>query len=74
MIGTMKNEHNTALPFPKLMINENVVALFTNEKEGVVVCEISEDAVSVGESLGRGTFDVNRFSDYHGTISLSNTK
>lgn len=72
MIGAMKNKYSEALPFPKLMINENVVVLFTTPKEGVVVCEISEDAVSVGKSLGRGTFDANRFADYHGTVSLSN--
>lgn len=54
------------------MINGNVVALFSNPINAVVVCEISEDAVSVGKDLGKGTFDIKRFSDFNGIIELSN--
>ena len=74
MIGRMTNKQHAEVPFPKLMINENVVALFTNPKDAVIVCEISEDAIAVGESIGRGTFDIADFSDYYGIITLSNTK
>jgi hypothetical protein len=71
MRGKMKGK-SSKIEFPKLMINENVVALFSDAENAIVVLEISDDAIEVGASLGKGTFEIERFDDYHGCIELSN--
>lgn len=57
--------------FPKLMINENVIAMFYNEEKGMVVHRIHQDACVIGEILYRD-FDIETFKDYDGTVTLSN--
>jgi hypothetical protein len=58
--------------FPKLMINENVIALFSSETNAVCVHRISDDAIDVGVRLSSGSFRAEKFSDYHGYVELSN--
>jgi hypothetical protein len=58
--------------FPKLMANMNVVALFTNEHNAVVVFQFTNGCIDVGDSLDPDTCDLDRFRDYTGIIQLQN--
>lgn len=58
--------------FPKLMINDNVIAMMYNEKKGMVVARLVPTAVQVGDVLYEN-FDIELFTDYHGTVELENT-
>ncbi len=59
--------------FPKLMINEYVVALFSDEENAVVVKELTDTSVAVGRRLSKGSFSVDNFKDFDGVIELSNS-
>jgi hypothetical protein len=66
------SDKSRQLPYPKLMINENVIVLFGNREDGIVVHRISKKAILVGDNLSRGSFEIEKFSDYHGVVELSN--
>lgn len=70
MISTRNNSES--IPFPKLMANEHVIALFSTPTKAVVVHGMHDRAVSVGKELSKACFDVENFTDYNGTIELSN--
>jgi hypothetical protein len=70
MIGS-ESSIKKEVQFPKLMINQNVVAMFYNEEKAMVVHRLHDGAVVVGEILYEN-FEIDGFRNFSGSITLSN--
>lgn len=57
-------------PFPKLMANQMVIAMFASEKQATVVYEKTDSSVSVGTVMGISDF--RNFIEFDGVVELSN--
>jgi hypothetical protein len=54
------------------MVNENIIAIFSDAENAVCVSRLCETAVDVGQKLARGSFGPHDFEDYHGVVRISN--
>lgn len=72
MIGKISKEEPGKIEFPKLMINENVIAIFSDATNALCVSRISDGAIPIGQRLSPGSFKASQFKDFHGSVEMSN--
>lgn len=71
MIKSDEDKSESFYDFPKLMVNENVIAIMNNTEKGMVVARLKPTSVQVGDILYKN-FDIGLFSDFHGSVELKN--
>ena len=65
-----KSQSDSNKPFPKIMISNDHIVLFTTETCGTVLKTLSGGYYSIGQT--RTDWCINNFDDFKGSVTLSN--